>query len=147
MNDLLLKLRNILKGQEEEIKKINERQYLEYYRARLSAVDWFDISTPRCFPQFSSLRSMNQHALIYAKINLPINPGAYPRFICIDTFCIRHGIHDFSLHVPRVYVRTSIGEEGPRGFRLIPSFPTRHRFSIVECSPGAVTNLMKLFSV
>jgi len=31
MNDLLLKLCNILEDQEEEIKKINEWQYLEYY--------------------------------------------------------------------------------------------------------------------
>lgn len=126
------------------IKEINERQYLERYRGRF-AMDWFDISIPRLFPTISDLITIGESTRAnLCKINLPINPGVYPRFICIDAFCTRYGIHDFSLHVP--HVRTSIGGEG-RGFRLVSSLPTRHRFSIVECGPGAVTNLMKLFSV
>lgn len=132
-----------LKGMEE----INEQRYLERYRARSTAVDLIFLF-PVVSDDFLHYDRANRHALIYAKSICQLTRTHILGSFVLTPFVLRHGIHDFSLHVSRV--RTSIGAEGQggrKGFRLVPSLPTRHRFSIVECGPGAVTNLMKLFSV
>lgn len=68
------------------------------------------------------------------------SPALMP-FVLVTEYTISH--YMFS-----AYVELGGGrEEGELKGWLASSPPTRYRFSIVECGPGAVTNLMKLFSV
>jgi len=118
------------------IKEINERQYLERYLALVSSWTGLIFLFSVCFRQFPLLRSLiaNRRSNL-CKINLPINSGAYLRFICIDVFCTRHGIHDFSLHVPHVCTYVDRGR-GTGGFGWF--LRSRHGIGLVSWSvaPG-----------